>query len=119
MADNIMTDSELDRLLAAARQPELPTGFAQRLQAKLQVEAPNNVVAFPVRNSSAPQPARRLWLSAIPLAASLAVGIYVGAMGNLSDVFSGLDSIFVATADDSNLELGIEDTELFLNGEIS
>ena len=113
-----MSDIELDKLLAAARQPELPKGFAERLQAKLEQPPASNVIAFPQRK---PVPAsnRRVWLSAIPLAASLAFGIYLGAMGTLPDSLAGLESSLVSDASDTLFGIGIEDTESFLNGDLS
>jgi hypothetical protein len=119
MDENLISDTELDKLLGAIKQPALPTGFAERLQAKLQVEKPSNVIAFPQKREKSATSQRGYWLSAIPLAASLALGIYVGAMGNLPDVFSGLDTVVASAADDTGLDLGIEDTESFLNGELS
>ena len=113
-----MTDMELDQLLAQATQPDLPKGFAERLQAKLEQPAASNVIAFPARQQVKPS-TRRYWLSAIPLAASLAFGIYVGAAGSLPDSLSGLESSLVSDATDSLLGVGIEDTESFLNGDLS
>jgi hypothetical protein len=118
MDNNIMTDIELDHLLATTRQPHLPQGFADRLHRKLEQGAASNVVAFPQRaKQTRAQP--RLWLSALPLAASLAIGIYVGAKGSLPDSLSGIESAFLNTATDSGLSIGIEDTESFLNGDLS
>jgi hypothetical protein len=113
-----VTDQELDLLLATTQAPQLPAGFANRLQAKLQLERPSNVVAFP-QKFVAPQQRRRIWLSAIPLAASLAVGIYLGAVGTLPDSLSGLEGSLISDATDSLFGVGIEDTESFLNGELS
>jgi hypothetical protein len=101
-----MTDKELDQILHQVRQPVLPEGFAARLQQKLETAKDDNVVAFPQRKP-APTIPRRFWLSAIPLAASLVFGLYLGAAG-----------IQLATSDDAEeASLGIEDTESFLNGE--
>lgn len=112
-----MTDKELDKLLAAASQPALPDGFAARLQARLEEPVVDNVIAFPQR-SERPAPPRRMWLAALPLAASLAFGIYLGAAGTLPESLSGLDTSLVSDAGDA-LGLGIEDTESFLNGDLS
>jgi hypothetical protein len=118
MDKNQMTDHELDQLLAAAQQPKLPNGFAERLQAKLNVESQSNVIAFPQKHVAS-SPRRRIWLSAIPLAASLAIGIYVGAMGTLPESLSGLEGTLISEASENLLGIGIEDTESFLNGDLS
>jgi hypothetical protein len=117
MNDPRMTDMELDQLLAQARSPALPQGFADRLQAKLERAANSNVVAFPQARAK-PAHARRYWLSAVPLAASLAIGIYLGAAGSLPESLAGLDSSLVSDASDAP-GIGIEDTESFLNGDLS
>jgi hypothetical protein len=114
-----LTDQELDRLLAAAQTPQLPSGFADRLQAKLQVERASNVVTFPQKVLAPQQQRRRIWLSAIPLAASLAVGIYLGAVGTLPESLAGLEGTLISEAADNLLGVGIEDTESFLNGDLS
>jgi hypothetical protein len=111
MTINPMTDNELELILKAARQPDLPKGFAERLQAKLDANAPTNVIAFPSRKPEAQQ-SRRIWLSAIPLAASLAAGIYLGAMGQIP-------TTFVSDASDQTFDSGFEDTEAFVNGDLS
>jgi hypothetical protein len=118
MAENNLTDDELDELLNAATQPPLPRGFADHLQAKLDVPVANNVIAFPQKKPQA-APSRRLWLSAIPLAASLAVGLYLGVQGTLADSLGGLNTSLMSDATDSLFSIGIEDTESFINGELS
>lgn len=118
MDKKLMSDAQLDSLLSKTKQPPLPRGFADRLQAKLEQPAPNNVIAFPQKKSQ-PAPSRRIWLSAIPLAASLAIGIYLGEQGTLADSIATLDSSLVSDATDSVFNIGIEDTESFLNGELS
>lgn len=118
MAKNHLSDTELDALLKAATQPPLPHGFAERLLVKLEQPTLNNVIAFPAKKLQAPS-SRRVWLSAIPLAASLAIGIYLGTQGTLSDSFTGLNTSIVSDAADSQFSIGIEDTESFINGELS
>lgn len=118
MTKEPFSDQELELLLNRAKQPQLPRGFAERLQAKLQAEPASNVVAFPQRLQ--PSSSRRgYWLSALPLAASLAAGIYLGTMGELPAMFAGLEDVVASLSGDTGLELGIEDTESFLNGELS
>ncbi len=118
MAKNPLTDTELDVLLKQVAQPPLPTGFADRLQAKLEQSQGSNVIAFPQKNVASTKSAN-LWLSSIPLAASLAIGIYLGAQGTLADSLSSLGTSSFADATDNLFNVGIEDTELFINGELS
>jgi hypothetical protein len=119
MTKEPFSDRDLELLLNKAMQPELPHGFAERLQAKLLAEAKSNVITFPQKRIQ-PAPSRRgYWLSAIPLAASLAAGIYLGTMAELPSMFSGLQDAMASLSNDTSLDLGIEDTESFLNGELS
>jgi hypothetical protein len=95
MTRDVMSDTELDRLLALATVPAVPEGAEARLMARLaQVEAGETVVTFKPRQ-------RRLvpWLSALPLAASLACGIYLGAAGFADPYMTTSDT--VAAMDDS------------------
>jgi hypothetical protein len=114
---NTLSDKELEQLLATARQPEVPHGFAERLQVKLESADATNVVTFPQRNTSGA--ARRLWLSALPLAASLVFGIWVGANGNLPESLANFTPTLATDAADQLFDIGIEDTESFVNGELS
>jgi anti-sigma factor RsiW len=113
-----MSDKELDTLLHHAKQPALPAGFAERLQARLDVETPQNVVAFPQRPANAAA-SRVWWLSALPLAASLVFGLYVGAMDSLPESLTNLTLGGMADVSDLLMDTGTEDTESFLNGELS
>jgi hypothetical protein len=117
MTDDAMTEKELDQLLTHATRPALPEGFAARLRAKLEQAPVSNVIAFPQRKPAS-APSKRVWISAIPLAASLLIGIYLGTMGSLSESVANLNSTFVADGD-SDFNIGIEDTESFINGELS
>jgi hypothetical protein len=113
-----MTDAELDKILRSVRQPPLPKDFADRLQAKLEAEQINNVIAFPGRKPE-PRQSRRIWLSAIPLAASLAAGLYVGAVDSLPRSLSAFEFTLVADSSDQTIGSGFEDTEAFVNGDLS
>ncbi len=75
----------IDRVLAQASMPELPVGAMDRLMAKLDDAAPapeSNVVLF---RPAVQGPRRRIWryAAALPLAASLALGLYLGSRGTL------------------------------------
>lgn len=71
----------LDRLLAAASNPEPSAGLSGRIIAAAAPPAPN-VVPFPQR----PENRAYHWPAVAALAASLAIGIYLGAT-NAGDVF--------------------------------
>lgn len=118
MTKTPMTDTELDKILKSVRQPELPKGFAHRLQAKLEAEPRSNVIAFPGRKPE-PKQNRRIWLSAIPLVASLAAGLYIGTLDSIPDSLAALESTLVADAADQTIGSGFEDTEAFVNGDLS
>ena len=118
MAKKQMTGEELDAVLKSATQPPLPRGFAERLQAKLEQPVASNVIAFPQRKAP-PIKSAKVWLSAIPLAASLAIGLYLGSQGMMTNSFGDLGTSLVSDASDSQFDIGIEDTESFINGELS
>ncbi len=66
-----MHDRDLDKLLSTASAPKPSVGFEQRLLAKI---APaNNIISFPRRKTASP------WLIGLPLAASLVLGVWLGA----------------------------------------
>jgi hypothetical protein len=113
-----MTDHELDKALKAVPQTVLPEGFAARLQARLEAPSSQKVIAFPARKTRVVS-GHRLWLSVIPLAASLAAGLYLGAIGDVTAAFTSLDSSLVSDASDQNFGSGFEDTEDFVNGDLT
>ena len=113
MTRELMSDAELDRLLALATRPPPPEGAEARLMARLAAaEAGANVVAFR-------QKPRRLvpWLSALPLAASLACGIYLGASG-AADSYLPVATDTVAAMDDGGAS-GLDDVLAISEGNAS
>lgn len=116
-----ITDEELDKLLAAVDAVKLPEGFSDRLQSKLilECEKRDNVIAFPQKKLTPPPPQHRFWLSAIPLAASLAAGVYMGAMGSLPESLSGLEGTLISESGETLLGTGFEDTVSFVDGDLS
>ena len=69
-----LDDHELDQLLKLASLPKPMANFELRLMQKIAADVQsNNVVTFPQRRKTA------LWLAAVPLAASLVIGIWLGA----------------------------------------
>lgn len=106
----------VDHVLSLASEPALPGGAMDRLLAKLdaaEAEAVSNVVAFP----AAPRrEARRFFrfAAAIPLAASLMLGFYLGAQGALDTVLPTAITGSVALNDDAPDDLGgIGDIEAY------
>ena len=84
MEDNIMRDDELDKLLSNATVPAPANGFEQRLLARIAPQTLSNVIAFPARKKT------NSWLIGLPLAASLAIGLWLGS--------SGLDSSYLPSS---------------------
>lgn len=102
-------EQEIDKLLRLASDPALPEGAMARLMARIAEEPQEaKVVAFPARPPAAP-PARRSLLryaAALPLAASLALGVYLGAQGTLDFMLPSAITGGVALNDDAPDELG-------------
>lgn len=85
--ENRMTggeEAEFRRVVALATRPEPAEGAIARLMARIEAEPVDNVVLFRPRN--AVYGSRLPYAAALPLAASLALGIYLGAMGSLDFV---------------------------------
>jgi hypothetical protein len=75
-----LNDRELNQLLKFASQPKPSADFEARLMQKIESDIPtSNVIAFPQRGKTS------LWLAGLPLAASLLIGIWLGANGSVSD----------------------------------
>ena len=85
--NGMITDFELDRLLAQASKPEPLAGFearlAQRMATSIAAPASDNVIAFrPRQAATAPSRALRLPFAAA-MAASLVIGLWFGSNGQL------------------------------------
>ena len=88
--NGMVTDFELDRLLAQASKPEPLPGFearlAQRMAASIPAPASDNVIAFRPRIAAA-APSRALRLPfAAAMAASLVIGLWLGSYGQLANL---------------------------------
>lgn len=98
---------EIDAVLSLASVPSLPEGAAARLMARLaEVPQENKVVAFPPRRAMAPVRSPLRYAAALPLAASLALGIYLGAKGSLDFMLPSAITGDVALIDDAPDDLG-------------
>ncbi len=105
----LMTDGELDALLAHASKPPLPLGAKSRLLARLAKEdAAGKIV--PVRQSEA-SGSRLGWLAGLPLAASLALGIYLGAGGGAESYLPSVAYDLLAGSTGSEPLTGIDEVE--------
>jgi hypothetical protein len=71
----------IDGILSLASQPELPEGAMTRLMARIEQRPSADVILFRPRPRATGSYFR--YAAALPLAASLALGIYLGAMGSL------------------------------------
>lgn len=118
---DLMTDVELDALLVHASPPPLPLGARQRLMAKLaQADvagaAQENVVALRRPTSGA---SRLGWLAGLPLAASLALGIYLGSAGDLEAYLPSAAYEILAGTSGGEPLTGIEDMEGYTEDDLS
>lgn len=98
----------IDRMLARASSPGLPDGAMDRLMARLDAEATaaaSNVVLFRPAALSEPRRVMR-YAAVLPLAASLALGIYLGAQGTLDTILPTAITGSVALNDDPVDDLG-------------
>lgn len=117
--DGLMTDKELDALLAHASMPPLPAGARERVMERVAREAAApNVIVFP-RRAPVPQPARLGWLAGLPLAASLALGIYLGSGGTFGNVLPSTAYEILAGGSSDDSITGIEDIESYTEDDLS
>jgi hypothetical protein len=95
-----------ESLLRLASDPAVPEGAMQRLMARIAVEPQQARVVIPLPQRA---PVRRSPLSyaaALPLAASLALGVYLGAQGALDFMLPTAITGGVALNDEAPDELG-------------
>lgn len=113
--DENQMDTALDKLLKRATDPAIPEGAEARLIAAIQAaEQQSNVVKLQ------PRPRIQRWAVGLPLAASLALGIYLGANGTLDNYMP--DSIIgetLADTSDSEPTSGLDDAESYAEGELT
>jgi hypothetical protein len=106
-----MSDLELDALLAKASRPQLPLGAKGRLltaiaQDKILAEAPSNR-------------SKLGWLAGLPLAASLAFGLYLGSAGVEGSVLPSFAQDLLAETVLDDTYSGIEDVEALTEESLS
>jgi hypothetical protein len=113
--DETRMDAALEKLLKRATDPEVPEGAEARLMLAVQsVRQQSNVVPF--------QPRARLqgWAMGLPLAAALAIGVYLGSKDTLDAYFPE------AITDETSAELsvpvpftGLDDAESYAEGDVT
>ncbi len=108
MSDKMLSDQELDLLLANASQPEIPLDFAERFARRIAVAHSNNVIAFPARKAAQSSSSLAFPMAAA-LAASLIVGIWVGANGQLGTMFATQTETAILGSSNDFAPSGIED----------
>ena len=115
-----MTDTELDKLLNLASKPPLATDAHELLLAKItarQSDNPaSNVVNFPISTKKAKS---IHWLAALPLAASLAAGIWLGAAGQGTDYLFNVSDEFASVTDSFATSTGIDDAESLMEEDLT
>ena len=118
MTEGSVAESELRRILALATTPEPPAGAASRLMARLDaVETTAQVVPF--RPRATRRPSWFAYAAAVPLAASLALGIYLGAMGKLDTVLPAAITGDLAMSFDPDADLtGVGEAEAYAEEQI-
>jgi len=97
---------QIDRIMSLATVPAAAGDFEGRLMQRL-AEAPSAPAT-----SFVPPRQRRVglgWAAALPIAASLLLGIYLGAHGNLDRLMPSLVTGNVASADDDSDASGADD----------
>jgi hypothetical protein len=113
--DETRMDAALAKLLKRATDPAVPEGAEARLMLALQsVEQRSNVVPFQ------PRPKMQNWAIGLPLAAALALGIYLGS----KDTFDAYlpDAItdgVSADMSDSMPSTGLDDAESYAEGDVT
>lgn len=113
--DEKQMDAALDKLLKRATGPAIPEGAEARLMTAIQeTEQHLNIVQLQ------PRPRFQRWAVGLPLAASLVLGIYLGARGTLDNYMP--DSIIgetLADTVDSEPTSGLDDAESYAEGDLT
>jgi hypothetical protein len=112
--DETQMDAALVKLLKRATDPAVPEGAEARLMLAIQsVGQRLNVVPFQ------PPPRMQGWTVGLPLAAALALGIYLGSMDTLDAYFP--EAITDETSADLSIPVpftGLDDAESYAEGDV-
>ena len=104
--------AEIDAVLNSASHIIVPGGAEARLMRRLSAGA-GTVIAFP-------KPRFYRWLIAMPLAASLALGVYLGAEGSLDSILPTSVTGTIASTDDEPADFsGVSDAESYAEEDLT
>lgn len=107
-------DAALERLLKRATDPSVPAGAEERLMLAIQlVEQQLNVVPFQ------PRPRMQNWTIGLPLAAALALGIYLGSKDTFDAYLPDAVTDGMADMSDSMPSTGLDDAESYAEGDVT
>jgi len=115
--DEMMSDKDLDVLLSHASTPQLPLGAKTRLLAKMEEQRASPKIML--RSQRESQKSRLGWLAGLPLAASLALGIYLGSAGPLESILPTAAYELLTGVNIDDPVTGIEDVENLSEDEFS
>ena len=99
-----LSDTELNQLLQHASKPKPRADFDMRLLEKMRMaDTPSNIFAFP-RSRKIP-----IWITALPLAASLILGIWLGSSDTVFDYLPNSTQTVMQGANTDTLYILTED----------
>ncbi len=109
-----LPDDVLNELLARASKPKLQPGFEARFADRLARDGGADIIAFPSKFAK-PQGKASPWFFGVPVAASLFLGVFMGAQGvTLNSVSQSVG--IIATDELADLDVaiptGFEEAEL-------
>jgi hypothetical protein len=113
--DETQMDAALEKLLKRATEPSVPEGAEARLMLAIQsVEQQLNVVPFQ------PRPKIQSWAIGLPLAAALALGIYLGSKNTFDAYFpDAITNGISADLSDTIPSTGLDDAESYAEGDVT
>jgi hypothetical protein len=113
--DETQMDAALAKLLKHATDPAVPEGAEARLMLAIQsAEQQLNVVPFQ------PRPRMQSWTIGLPLAAALALGIYLGSKDTFDAYLpDAITDDVAADMSDSMPSTGLDDAESYAEGDVT
>ena len=112
--DETQMDAALVKLLKRATDPSVPEGAEARLMLALQsVGQQSNVVPLQ------PRPKIQNWAIGLPLAAALALGIYLGSKDTFDAYLPEAITDGMADMSDSVPSTGLDDAESYAEGDVT
>ncbi len=112
--DETQMDAALAKLLKRATDPAVPEGAEARLMLAIQSAGQqSNVVPFQ------PRPRMQGWTIGLPLAAALALGIYLGSKDTFDAYLPEAITDGVADMSDSMPSTGLDDAESYAEGDVT